>query len=155
MLCFNATVKGWTWTPEVGDLSPGRWTTRELPTPWNINWWELSQRSSSQHKDKTLPESQQAPAVDASCQTVNKAKTQSCPLADRVPKAIPSPGTVQNTPLESALPFREKRSGYAHKNTQESQQPDNLHKALALPTHWGQTPQITMTLQPIERIYQL
>ena len=71
--------------------------------------------------------------MDASRQSVNKAKTQSCPLADRVPKAIPRPGTVQNTPLESALPFREKRSGYAHKNTQESQQPDNLHKALALP----------------------
>ena len=75
--------------------------------------------------------------MDASCQTVNKAKTQSCPLADRVPKAIPSPGTVQNTPLESALPFREKRSGYAHKNTQESQQPDNLHKALAHPHPQG------------------
>ena len=31
-------------TSKVGDLSPGCWTTRELPTPWHINQWELSQR---------------------------------------------------------------------------------------------------------------
>ena len=31
-------------TSKVGDLSPGCWTTRELPTSWHINQWELYQR---------------------------------------------------------------------------------------------------------------
>ena len=34
-------------TSKVGDLSPGCWATRELPTPWHINQWELSQRPPS------------------------------------------------------------------------------------------------------------
>ena len=37
MLCglwnLDAAGRGWAWTPEVGDSTPGLWTTRELPTP--------------------------------------------------------------------------------------------------------------------------
>ena len=31
-----------------GRASSGHWTTRDLLTPCNINWWEISQRSPSQ-----------------------------------------------------------------------------------------------------------
>ena len=37
------------WASEVGEPRPGYWTTRDLPAPHNINQWELSQRSPSQH----------------------------------------------------------------------------------------------------------
>ena len=36
------------WTSEVGELSSGHWTTREVLAPRNINQEELSQRSPSQ-----------------------------------------------------------------------------------------------------------
>ena len=44
---------------------------------------------------------------DASHQTISKTGTQPYPLADRLPKVIPSPQTSQNTPVDKALPFRE------------------------------------------------
>ena len=42
---------GWgrAWASKMGEPSPGHRTTRELPAPWNINQWELSQRSPYQH----------------------------------------------------------------------------------------------------------
>ena len=36
------------WASEVGELSSGHWTTRDLLALCNINWQELSQRSPSQ-----------------------------------------------------------------------------------------------------------
>ena len=42
---LGATLRGWAWSSEVGYRSSGFWTTRELPTPWNINRWEPSQKS--------------------------------------------------------------------------------------------------------------
>ena len=53
MMChlwnLGAPARGQAWTSEVGDLSPGCWTTRKLLTPWNINQWEFSERPPSHH----------------------------------------------------------------------------------------------------------
>ena len=64
--------------PVVGALSPNHWTNRELQTPGNIHWSEVSQRSSSQHQDPApLPNSLQTPVLEASDQTTSKTGTQS------------------------------------------------------------------------------
>ena len=110
MLCslwsLGAIVRHWAWTSNVGDLSPRCWTTRELPTQWNINWQELSQRFPSQHQDHGPPNSQQAPKPDASHQIITKTGTQPCPLADRLPTDIASPqisGSKHNNGNSTAL----------------------------------------------------
>ena len=45
---LGATAGCQAWASKVGEPSPGHWTTRDLPAPRNINWWELSQRSPPQ-----------------------------------------------------------------------------------------------------------
>ena len=114
---LGATERGQAWTPEVGDLSPGHWNTRELPIPWNINRLEPSQTHPYQHQHQALHKGQQAPLLDGSHQTFSKTGTQPCPLAERLPKAITSPQTPQNTPLDVALIFGETRSSSIHRNT--------------------------------------
>ena len=52
--CAVWFVKSWCSSKGSGqhlqtDKSTGHWTTRELPTTWNINWQELSQKPPSQH----------------------------------------------------------------------------------------------------------
>ena len=59
-------------TPEVREMSPRLWTTRELPAPWNITPQELSQRPPSQHQDQAPLKDQQTPVLDASHQTFSK-----------------------------------------------------------------------------------
>ena len=46
---LGALARCQAWAFEVGELSSGHWTTRDLLAPRNINRWELSQRSPSQH----------------------------------------------------------------------------------------------------------
>ena len=70
-------------------MNPRLLIIRELPTPWNITPQELSQRPPSQHRDQAPLKDQQTPVPDASHQTFSK--TQPFPLAERLPKAIPSP----------------------------------------------------------------
>jgi len=52
---------------------------------------------------------------------------------DRLPKAIPSPYTQQNTLLDVALPIRKKRSSSIHQNTGMCPNNQNLHKAHVKP----------------------
>ena len=63
--------------PAVGAPSLNHWTNREPQGPGNINWSEVSQRSSSQHQDPALPNSLQTPVLEASDQTTSKTGTQS------------------------------------------------------------------------------
>lgn len=99
------------------NLSPGLWTTRELLTPWNINWQKLSKRPPSQHQDQALPKSQQALGLDTPCQSFSKWGTQSCTLAGRLPKATWNLSIAQTTLLYMALPFRERRFSSTYQNT--------------------------------------
>ena len=62
------------------------------------------------------PNGQQAPALDAPCQTTSKTGTQPRPLAERLQKVILSSQTPQNTPLDAALPTRKTRSSPTHQN---------------------------------------
>ena len=78
------------WEGRVQDIGPP-----ETSWPHVISIRELSQRSSSQHKDPVPPKSQQAPVLDALCQT-SKTGTQTHPLAERLPKVILSSQTKQN-----------------------------------------------------------
>ena len=115
----------------MGEPSPGRWTTRELLKPGNINWQELSKRSPSQHQNPAPPNSQQAPVLDASCQTTSKTGTQNRPLAHRLSKVILSSQTPQNLPLDVALSKRGTRSSSTQQNAGTSHPPPrSLHKAL-------------------------
>jgi len=46
---LGVPAKGLARTFVMRDPSPGCWATKELPTPWNSNQWECSQRFPSQH----------------------------------------------------------------------------------------------------------
>ena len=114
---LGALATGQASASEVGELSPGHWTARELLAPGNTNQQELSQRSPSQHQDPAPPNGQQAPVLDASCQTTSKTGTQPHPLADSLPKVILTSQTPQNTPPDVALPIRGTRSSSTHQNS--------------------------------------
>ena len=162
MLCdlwrFCVIVKGQAWIPKVGDPSPGLWTTRQLPTPWNINQQELPQRSLSEQKDQAPLKGWQNPVLDASNQTFSTTRTQPSQLADWLPKVIPSLLTPQNKLLDMALPFRETQGHSIHKNTGISppnQETFTRHRYN--PTHGEQATQLrgTKTFQPAERRLQI
>lgn len=111
-----STVSGQSWTPEAKITGPGLWTTRELLTPWNINWQKLSKRPPSQHQDQALPKSQQALGLDTPCQSFSKWGTLHISLG-RLPKAIWNPSIAQTTLLYMALPSRERRFSSTYQNT--------------------------------------
>ena len=115
---------------------------------------KISQRSPPQRQDPAPLNDQQATVLNTLCQTTSKTGTQPHPLAERLPKIIISLQTSQNTPLDSALPTREKRSSLIHQNTGTSplhQEPYTTHWTNL--SHWGQTPKTTgtMNLQPAKR----
>ena len=76
---LGSQVRTWARAPVVGALSPNHWTNREAQTPGNINWSEVSWRSSSQYQDAALSHCLQTPVLDASGQTTNKTRTQFYP----------------------------------------------------------------------------
>jgi len=75
------------------------------------------------------PRHTQRPA-SSSARYFSKIGTQLCPLADRLPKVMPSPLKSKNTLLDMALSFRKSRSSPTHQNTDKSFPTGNLHKAL-------------------------
>ena len=101
---------------QSGAPSPGHWTAREFLAPGNITQHAHSWRSPCQHQDPTPHNCLQAPAQDTSCQTTSKTGTQPQPSADRLPKVVLSSQTLQNTPLDTALPFRGKRLSSTHQS---------------------------------------
>ena len=87
-------------------------------------------------------------------QTTSKTGTQPHPLEERLPKIILRSQTLQNTPLDAALPTRKKRSSPTYQNTGTSP----LHQEAYTShwtnlTHWGQTPKTmeNTNLQPAKR----
>ena len=142
------------WTSELWEVNSGHWTTRDLPSPWNINWQELPQRSQSQCQDPTPPNGQKTLALDAPRQTTSKTGTQPHPLAERLCKIILSSQTPKNMPPDVALHTKKTRSSPTHQNTGTSplQQEAYTSHGTNL-THWGQTPETTgtMNLQPAKR----
>ena len=92
------------------------------------------------------PHSQQAPVLDAPCQTTSKTGTQTHLLAERLPKIILSSQTPRKTPPDMALPTRKTRSSPTHQNTGTSplhQEAYTTHWTNLI--HWGQTPETTGT----------
>ena len=133
---LGATVRGWAWTPEVRDPSLGLWTTRELPTTWNINRQEPSQRRPYQHWHQVLPKGHQTPAADTSYRTFSKILTQPCP--ERL-KVCPKPEWAYTHPRTHCwtwhcLSEREKSSSN-HQNT--GTRPTNQE---AFTRHWSHSP---------------
>ena len=56
---------------------------------------------------------------------------------DRLPRAISSPQTLQNTVMDTTLPFRETRRSFIHQNTgTHLHQSENFHKALVQLHPW-------------------
>ena len=78
---------------------------------------KISQRSPPQHQDPASLNDQQAILLDNLCQTTRKTGTQPRPLAERLPKIIVRPQTLQNTPPDVDLPTRKTRSSLIHQNT--------------------------------------
>ena len=144
---LGALARCQAWASEVGELSSGHWSTRDLLAPHNINRRELSQSSPSEHKDPAPLNDQQAAVLDTPCQTTGKTGTQLHPLAERQPKIIIRSQTSQNTPPDVVLPTRKTKSNLVHQNTGTSP----LHQE-TYTTHWtnlthlGQTSKTTGTL---------
>ena len=113
----DATKRGQTWNSEMEEPHPTCWTTRELPAPWNVNWWEASQRPPSQHQGLAPLKGSKLPGLEDTCQIISKIGRQHCLLTHRLRRAIPSPQTPQNTPLAAASPFRETRASSTQQNT--------------------------------------
>ena len=101
---LGAPARCQTWSSELGELSSGHWSTRDLLAPHNINQRELSQWSPSQCYDPAPLNDQQAPVLDTWCRTTSKTGTQPHPLAERLPKIIIRSQTPQNTPLDAVCP---------------------------------------------------
>ena len=126
---FSSEPNGWqghvaptwcqAWASEVGELSSGYWTTRDLPAPRNINQQELSQWSPSQCYD-SAPLNDQKLSAGHPMQTTSNTGTQTYPLAERLPNIILSSQTSQNTPLDVVLPTRKTRSSLIHQKTSTS-----------------------------------
>ena len=151
---LGALARCQAWASEVGEPSSGHWTTRDLLAPRNINQWELSQISPSQHRDPAPLNDQQATVLDTPCQTTSKTGTQPHPLAERLPKIIITSQTPQHTPPDAVLPTRKRRSSLIHQNTNTSpfhQEAYTTHWTNL--NHWVQTPETTgtMNLQPAKR----
>ena len=130
------------------------WWENRVPDPGNINWHELTQRSSSRPQDLAPPICLYVPRLNSSWQTNSKTRTQAHPSADGLPKVILSSQTPQNTSPKVALPIRETRpsSIYERAGTSPSHQDAYTNPWTNL-THWGQTSVArgTLTLQPVER----
>ena len=142
------------WATEVGELSSGPWSTRDLLAPHNIKQRKLSQISPSQCQDPAPLNNQKATVLDTLCQTTSKTGTQTHPFAERLPKIIIRSQTPQNTPQDVVQPIRKVRSSHIHQNTGTSP----LHREAYTTywtklSHWGQTPETTRTtnLQPGKR----
>ena len=63
------------WAPEAGALSPNCWNNREHQVPGNINWSEVSQRSTSQHQDLVLFNCLQTSLLETSGQITSETGT--------------------------------------------------------------------------------
>lgn len=85
VLCFPARDQAW--VPVVGMLNPRCWTTKEIPEPGNINWWEFSQWSPSWHKVPAPQNCLQVSVLDTWCQTTGN------PSVDRKSKVTLSSQT--------------------------------------------------------------
>ena len=59
--------------------------------------------------NRAPPNGQQAPVLEAPCQTTSNTGIQHHPLAERLPKVILSSQTPENTPPDAALPTRRTR----------------------------------------------
>ena len=63
------------WAPEAGALSPNCWNNREHQVPGNINWSEVSQRSTSQHQDLVVFNCLQTSLMETSGQITSETGT--------------------------------------------------------------------------------
>ena len=97
------------WNP-----SPRLWTTREFPTPGNMNKHELTQRSPRQNQNEAQSKPSKHQCPDTTCQSFNKTETRCFTLADSLPKTILNPQTLQNLLLDMMLHFRKIRSSLSN-----------------------------------------
>ena len=74
-----------------GNAESKIWTTKEIPEPGNINWWEFSQGSPSWYKVPAPHNHLQVSVLDTWCQTIGKTGTY--PAVDRKSKVTLSSQT--------------------------------------------------------------
>ena len=130
---LDVAVSGWARTPEAGDLTLGLWTTRELPTPWNINRCEPSQRLPINTKAK--PYSKASKLRDGCAMPIlqlNRSTTlhisRQAAQSHSKPTDTPKHTTGQGTALQ-----RDKIQLHPWEHKHKSPHPENLHNALIRP----------------------
>ena len=104
------------WTSKMGDKSLGHWLIREHLIPWNTNQQKCSQKASISTLRCDPIQSSKLLCCTAHTKTTRKTETQPYPLADRLPKVIPSSQAYHNTPMGVTLPYRETWSSSTHEN---------------------------------------
>ena len=125
--------------PGVGP-EPLRWESQVqdtgLPGTSQPHVISNSESSPPQYKDPPPLNGQQAPVLDAPCQTANKTGTQTHSLAERLPKVIPSSQTLQNTPPDAAQQ-KDKIQPHSPEHRHHSPLPGSLYKPLNQPHPLG------------------
>ena len=116
MWSLGASERSQAWTSDLGDSSPANWNTWKHSNH-GIPIGESSPKDLHLNTKTKPPKGQQAPVLYALQQIFSKTGIQPSPLADRFPKAIPSPQTPQNIPLVVALPLRKTPSNSTHQNS--------------------------------------
>ena len=103
---------------------PLKWESRVQDIgPPQSSWLHVISNNKSSPRDLHLNAKTQLHSMSSKlqcwtlCQTTSKTRTQTHPLAERLPKIIIRPQTPQNTPPDVDMPTRKTRSSLIHQNT--------------------------------------